>query len=110
MAVLAHPDDETITMGGTLSLLASRGVTTAVVCCTDGKLATIVAPDLPEETTRPRLAEIREAELREACGILGVSEVHFLRYGDSGMAGEPTNQLPDAFWTAPMDRVIAELV
>ena len=73
MAVHAHCDDETITMGGTLALLSDRGVDTCVVCCTDGKLATIVDPDMPEETTRPRLPEIREAELREACRILGVS-------------------------------------
>ena len=42
MAVHAHCDDETITMGGTLATYADRGVKTCVVCCTDGKLATIV--------------------------------------------------------------------
>ena len=83
---------------------------TCVVCCTDGKLATIVDPNMPEETTRPRLAEIREAELREACSILHVDEVEFLRYGDSGMAGAPSNQLPDAFWMAPIDGVVGRVV
>jgi N-acetyl-1-D-myo-inositol-2-amino-2-deoxy-alpha-D-glucopyranoside deacetylase len=110
MAVHAHPDDETITMGGTLALLSERGAQTAVVCCTDGKLATIVDPDMPEETTRPRLAEIREGELRAACDRLGVTEVVFLRYGDSGMAGADTNRLPDAFWTQPLDAVVGRLV
>jgi N-acetyl-1-D-myo-inositol-2-amino-2-deoxy-alpha-D-glucopyranoside deacetylase len=110
MAVHAHCDDETITMGGTLATYADRGVRTCVVCCTDGKLATIVDPNMPEETTRPRLAEIREGELREACSILHVDEVEFLRYGDSGMAGAPTNQLPDAFWMAPMDEVVGRVV
>jgi N-acetyl-1-D-myo-inositol-2-amino-2-deoxy-alpha-D-glucopyranoside deacetylase len=110
MAVHAHCDDETITMGGTLAVYADRGVKTCVVCCTDGKLATIVDPNMPEETTRPRLAEIREAELREACRILKVDEVEFLRYGDSGMAGAPTNQLPDAFWMAPMDEAVGKVV
>jgi N-acetyl-1-D-myo-inositol-2-amino-2-deoxy-alpha-D-glucopyranoside deacetylase len=113
MAVHAHADDETITMGGTLAALADRGVRTCVVCCTDGKLATIVDPDMPEETTRPRLAEIREAELRDACRILHVDEVEFLRYGDSGMADTPTNQLPDAFWMTPLNeaagRIVAEI-
>ena len=93
MAVHAHCDDETITMGGTLATYADRGVKTCVVCCTDGKLATIVDPDMPEETTRPRLAEIREAELREACSILKVDEVEFLRYGDFGH-GRHADQLP----------------
>jgi len=110
MAVHAHCDDETITMGGTLATYADRGVKTCVVCCTDGKLATIVAKDMPEETTRPRLSEIREAELREACRILEVDEVEFLRYGDSGMVDTPTNLLPDAFWMAPLDEVIGKLV
>lgn len=110
MAVHAHADDETITMGGTLATLADRGVRTCVVCCTDGKLATIVDPDMPEETTRPRLTEIREAELREACRILRVDEVEFLRYGDSGMADTPTNQLPDAFWMAPINEAVGRVV
>jgi len=110
LTVHAHGDDETITMGGTLATLADRGVKTSVLCCTDGKLATIVDPDMPEETTRPRLAEIREAELREACRILGVSDVNFLRFGDSGMAGEKTNFLPGAFWTTPLDEAAGRIV
>jgi mycothiol conjugate amidase Mca len=110
LAVHAHGDDETITMGGTLAVLGDRGVKTSVLCCTDGKLATIVDPDMPEETTRPRLAEIRQQELRDACRILGVAEVNFLGYGDSGMAGEATNQLPDAFWMAPINESVGKLV
>ena len=110
MAVHAHCDDETITMGGTLATYADRGVKTCVVCCTDGKLATIVDPTMPEETTRPRLAEIREGELREACRILKVDEVEFLRYGDSGMAGTETNFLPDAFWMVPLDEATGRIV
>jgi N-acetyl-1-D-myo-inositol-2-amino-2-deoxy-alpha-D-glucopyranoside deacetylase len=110
MAVHAHADDETISMGGTLALCADRGIVTCNVCCTDGKLATIVDPSMPEVETRPRLAEIRQEELRTALGILGVNEVVFLGYGDSGMAGAPTNQLPDAFWMAPLDEVVGSLV
>ena len=110
MSVHAHADDETITMGGLLATCADRGVRTANVCCTDGKLATIVDPEMPEETTRPRLAEIRQQELRAACAILGVDEVHFLGYGDSGMWGADTNQLPDAFWRADVDEAVGRLV
>jgi N-acetyl-1-D-myo-inositol-2-amino-2-deoxy-alpha-D-glucopyranoside deacetylase len=110
MSVHAHADDETITMGGLLAVCHDRGVRTANVCCTDGKLATIVAADMPEETTRPRLAEIRQQELRAACAILGVDEVIFLGYGDSGMWGEPTNQLPDAFWKADVHEAVGRLV
>jgi LmbE family N-acetylglucosaminyl deacetylase len=73
-------------------------------------LATIVADDMPEETTRPRLAEIRQEELRAACAILGVDEVHFLGYGDSGMWGADTNQLPDAFWKVDINEAVGRLV
>jgi N-acetyl-1-D-myo-inositol-2-amino-2-deoxy-alpha-D-glucopyranoside deacetylase len=110
MSVHAHADDETITMGGLLATCADRGVRTANICCTDGKLASIVAPDMPEETTRPHLAEIRQTELRAACEILGVSEVHFLGYGDSGMWGEDTNFVPEAFWKTDIDEAVGALV
>jgi N-acetyl-1-D-myo-inositol-2-amino-2-deoxy-alpha-D-glucopyranoside deacetylase len=110
MSVHAHADDESITMGGLLAVCHDRGVRTANVCCTDGKLATIVAEDMPEEATRPRLAEIRQEELRAACAILGVDEVHFLGYGDSGMWGADTNQLPDAFWKADVDEAVGRVV
>ncbi|MHB8717853.1 MAG: PIG-L family deacetylase [Candidatus Dormibacteria bacterium] len=110
MSVHAHADDETITMGGTLAVLHDRGVRTCNVCCTDGKLATIVAADMPEETTRPHLASIRQEELRAACAILGVDEVVFLGYGDSGMWGADTNQLPEAFWRADIDQAVGRLV
>ncbi|MFN2569520.1 MAG: PIG-L family deacetylase [Candidatus Dormibacteria bacterium] len=110
LAVHAHADDETITMGGLLATCADRGVRTAVICCTDGKRASIVDPDMPEEATRPRLAEIRREELRRACAILGVSEVHFLEYGDSGMAGEETNQADDAFWSADLHEATGRIV
>jgi N-acetyl-1-D-myo-inositol-2-amino-2-deoxy-alpha-D-glucopyranoside deacetylase len=110
MAVHAHADDETITMGGLFALCADRGIRTCNICCTDGKLATIVDPEMPEETTRPHLAEIREQELLAACRILGVDEVYFLRYGDSGMPGAATNDLPDAFWKASLDDVSGRIV
>lgn len=97
-------------MGGTLAIYADRGVETTVVCCTDGKAATIFAPDMPEDSTRPRLAEIRREELLAACQVLGVSHVHHLGYGDSGMAGAESNDAPDSFWMARLDNVVAELV
>ena len=110
MSVHAHADDESITMGGLLAVCHDRGVRTANVCCTDGKLATIVAEDMPEETTRPHLAAIRQEELRTACGILGVDEVVFLEYGDSGMWGSDTNHLPDAFWTADLNEAVGDVI
>jgi N-acetyl-1-D-myo-inositol-2-amino-2-deoxy-alpha-D-glucopyranoside deacetylase len=110
LAVHAHADDETITMGATLARAADRGIRTSVVCCTDGQLATIFATDMPEESTRPRLGEIRREELRAACAILGVSSVSFLGYHDSGMAGASSNFDPVAFWKADLDEVVGRVV
>ena len=112
LAVHAHPDDETITMGGLLALCADRGITTAVICCTDGKVATIFDPEYAanEAEIRPRLKEIREEELRHACAILGVSEVHFLEYGDSGMADTETNDKAGSFWSAGIDEAVRRVV
>ena len=59
---------------------------------------------------RPRLKQIREAELRRACEILGVSEVNFLEFGDSGMADTETNNAPGAFWRADFDEAVGRVV
>ena len=110
LAVHAHADDETITMGGTFAHYASLGVRTANVCCTDGRLATIVDPTMVEEEVRPRLGEVRHAELTEACAILGVGELHWLGYHDSGMEGAASNREPDSFWMTPLDGIVERLV
>jgi N-acetyl-1-D-myo-inositol-2-amino-2-deoxy-alpha-D-glucopyranoside deacetylase len=112
LAVHAHPDDETITMGGLLALCSDRGISTSVVCCTDGQEATIFDPEYAanEAEIRPRLKQIREEELRRACAILGVAELHFLEYGDSGMAGAASNDAPGAFWRVDMDEAVRKVV
>ncbi len=53
---------------------------------------------------------MRENELRCAAGALGISEVIFLGYRDSGMNGTPENDDPQAFVNAPADEVISQLV
>ena len=112
LTVHAHPDDETITMGGLLAQCADRGVATSLICCTDGKVATIFDPEYAanEAEVRPRLGQIRQAELREACAILGVSEVNFLDYGDSGMPGAESNHHPEAFWRVDIDEAVRRVV
>ena len=110
MSVHAHADDESITMGASLAQWSARGVGLCNVCCTDGELATIVAKDMPEETTRPRLGEIRREELRRACAAMGVERVEFLGYHDSGMAGTETARRPEAFAMQPIDEVAERIV
>ena len=92
LAVRPHPDDETSLTGGMLAHYSARGVSTAVVTCTGGEEAEIHDPDLDPVADFPRLREIRERELRDACAILGVSTIRLLGYRDSGMLDTPGNQ------------------
>jgi LmbE family N-acetylglucosaminyl deacetylase len=76
LAILAHPDDETLGMGGTLARYAAEGVETHLVCATRGESGWFGAPsDYPGELT---LGEWRTAELQCAAGKLGLRGVHFL--------------------------------
>jgi LmbE family N-acetylglucosaminyl deacetylase len=57
-----------------------------------------------------QLAEIRERELRCACDVLGISELHLLGYRDSGMAGSPDNDDPRALVQANPAEVVGKIV
>ncbi|MBM3143845.1 MAG: GlcNAc-PI de-N-acetylase [Chloroflexi bacterium] len=106
LAVLAHPDDESFGMGGTLALYAERGVDVHLVCATRGE-AGEVGPEYLKEYTS--IADLRASELRCAAGHLGLKGVHFLNYRDSGMAGSPDNEHPDALCAAPLEEVAANV-
>jgi N-acetyl-1-D-myo-inositol-2-amino-2-deoxy-alpha-D-glucopyranoside deacetylase len=104
MAVHAHPDDETISMGGTLAHYAAtrsaaRGEAsdTIVVTGTRGELGEIVIAerDTPEE--HERLGETRMGEIAAAMRALGVTRWENLGYRDSGMDGTEGNSDPRSF-------------
>lgn len=101
LAVLAHPDDETFGIGGTLSLYARRGVETHLVCATRGEAGE--AP--PHLKGFASVGEMREDELRSAASILGLKAVYFLGYRDSGMPNSPDNHHPQALAAAPLEEV-----
>jgi len=105
LAVLAHPDDESFGMGGTLALYASRGVDVYLVCATRGE-----AGEVEDLQGHASIAELREAELRCAAGILGLAGLYFLDYRDSGMAGSPENHHPNALAAQPLEEVAAKVL
>jgi LmbE family N-acetylglucosaminyl deacetylase len=86
----AHPDDEAIFSGGTMAALAGAGHDVVLVVATGGELGT-------EHPDRP-LEQVRRAEAEAAAALLGVRSVHHLGYQDSGVAGDPANHLPGAFF------------
>jgi N-acetyl-1-D-myo-inositol-2-amino-2-deoxy-alpha-D-glucopyranoside deacetylase len=106
LAVLAHPDDETFGTGGTLAHYAAQGVEVHLICATRGEVG-----DVEEQYMRgfDTVADRRVAELRCAAEKLGLKEVHFLGYRDSGMPGSPDNQHPMALAAQPVDKVAAEI-
>jgi len=107
MAVLAHPDDESFGLGGTLALYARRGYDVYLVCATRGEVGTVDAEYMQGYDT---IAEMREAELRCAAGHLGLKAVHFLGYRDSGMPGSEDNRHPDAQVSHSVDEVAGRVV
>jgi len=106
MAVLAHPDDESFGLGGTLALYARRGHPVHLVCATRGE-AGECEPSFLEGFES--VAARREAELRCAAGILRLAGVHFLDYRDSGMPGSADNEHPNALVAAPLEEVAAKV-
>ena len=46
--VHAHPDDETITTGGTIAGLVDAGASVTVVTCTRGELGEVIPDDLAD--------------------------------------------------------------
>jgi LmbE family N-acetylglucosaminyl deacetylase len=93
-----------------LAYYHARGVRTGVVICTGGEEGEIHDPALDPVADVARLGAIREQEVRNACAILGVSELRLLGYRDSGMPGVPANQHPDAFVQADPAAAAARLV
>lgn len=107
LSVLAHPDDETFGMGGTLALYARRDVEVHLVCATRGELGDI---DPEYKETIRSAACLRTQELRCAVGILGIDQLHFLNYRDSGMPGSEANSHPKALAAQPIEKVAEQVV
>jgi len=78
--VFAHPDDESMGMGGTLAKYAAQGVETYLVCASRGERGWFG----PEQGNPglSALGELREKELTKAVHELGMKEVSFLNYVD----------------------------
>jgi N-acetyl-1-D-myo-inositol-2-amino-2-deoxy-alpha-D-glucopyranoside deacetylase len=77
--VHAHPDDESISTGGTLAALVARGAQVTVLTCTRGEEGELVDPSLAGRD----LARVREGEIASALRILGVTDHRWLGAADA---------------------------
>jgi LmbE family N-acetylglucosaminyl deacetylase len=102
----AHPDDESIATGGTMTLASQAGHTVVLVTATRGEQGEPQPGVLAEGEP---LWERRVVETKLAADILGVHRAEFLGYEDSGMIGEPTNDNPACFWQADVEEAAQRL-
>lgn len=95
MCVLAHPDDESLGVGGVLARYASQGVETFVITATRGEYGWFGDP--ADNPGPEALGNIREKELYAAAEVLGVRELVLLNYVDGKLdqaaPGEITNRI-----------------
>ncbi len=93
--VHAHPDDETLTTGGTIASYVARGADVHVVTCTLGEEGEVIGERYAQLVVdrADQLGGYRIGELSAALRALGVAEPIFLggpgHWRDSGMVGTP---------------------
>jgi len=115
LLVHAHPDDEVFATGGLIARSIAEGRRVDLVVCTGGEEGEIHDPSLDAEEAKPRMREIRAAELDCSVEALrgggpGELRVHRLGYRDSGMMDSEANAHPACFWNADHDEATGKLV
>lgn len=90
-----------------MALYANQGAHIELVCATRGEAGEISDPAL---ATLATLAKVREEELRCSAETLGISNVTFMGFRDSGMAGTEDNNHVEALANAPAEVVVPKLV
>jgi LmbE family N-acetylglucosaminyl deacetylase len=79
----AHPDDESFLVAGVSCKYGGQGIRLALITATLGQAGKVGDPPVckPEE-----LPKVREAELRKAAKLLGITNVHLLGHPDKELA------------------------
>ncbi|MFC7448556.1 N-acetyl-1-D-myo-inositol-2-amino-2-deoxy-alpha-D-glucopyranoside deacetylase [Rhodococcus daqingensis] len=116
LLVHAHPDDETLTTGGTIARYAAEGARVSVLTCTLGEEGEVIGERWAGLVAdrADQLGGYRILELTAALERLGADGPRFLggagRWRDSGMAGTPSAANPRAFVNADPEEAVAALV
>ncbi|SDY72590.1 PIG-L family deacetylase [Herbiconiux ginsengi] len=126
----AHPDDESISTGGTIALLARRGAQVTILTGTRGERGEVVPGDLHELEGTAALGPHRVGELASALRELGAPAHAFLgtaparardraerEYSDSGMrwgadgfAEAAEDASPTSLSLAALDEVVDDVL
>jgi LmbE family N-acetylglucosaminyl deacetylase len=83
MTIFAHPDDAEFSCSATVAKWAKTGCEITYVLITSGNVGTHDKTYTPES-----LMEVREREQRNACAVLGVKHVEFLRHDDGRLVAD----------------------
>lgn len=128
--VHAHPDDETISTGGTLAALAEAGREPLLITLTRGERGEVMAGPLQGLAQAHGLAVVRQNELKTALGMLGLERHAFLgveparaeglppviyedsgmAWGDDGRAMAAADVTADALTSVPAIEVLNDLL
>ncbi len=90
LAILAHPDDESLGFGGTFAKYADEGVETYLITATRGERGRF--GDAPQSPGLDIVGKTRTQEVLAASDILGIKEVHFLDYIDGDLDKVPPKE------------------
>ncbi|MEV0945668.1 N-acetyl-1-D-myo-inositol-2-amino-2-deoxy-alpha-D-glucopyranoside deacetylase [Rhodococcus sp. NPDC049939] len=116
LLVHAHPDDESLTTGGTIAHYAAEGAQVHVLTCTLGEEGEVIGDEWAQlrVNVADQLGGFRIGELTAALSHLGAGPPRFLlgagHFRDSGMAGTSAAANPRAFVNADRESVIAAMV
>jgi LmbE family N-acetylglucosaminyl deacetylase len=103
LIALAHPDDESFGMAGTIAKYENEGAEVYLICATNGDVGMMEDKYLDGYES---IAHVRLAELECAAQILGLTRLYAFGYRDSGMPGSPDNDHPDSLVAADVDEVV----
>ncbi|HEX4981690.1 MAG TPA: PIG-L family deacetylase [Ilumatobacteraceae bacterium] len=95
----AHPDDEALSTGGSMARAHAEGHRVVLVVATNGEHGEVPDDLAPDET----LVDRRRKETTQSAAALGIDEVVWLGYHDSGMTGWEQNADPKSFLQTGVD-------
>jgi len=83
LGIWAHPDDESWACAGVMAAAIENGQKVACITATRGEAGKTASQ---KKWPKERLPHIRETELGNALGVIGVDELHWLNYRDGGLS------------------------